>query len=1288
MKKLKDINPYKNRILNMFRIQTSTEITRPHKKSNLPIIVAVLSALLLTSTLFGSVQSKDLTVETVEDPWRRGKLGDAADAFFDDSYVHEIRLYFDDPDWYNTLYNAHDKNPSDPYFPAKFVSHGITINPVGVRFKGLSSFGGSNFQGAGNQGIKKPFRIDFNTYNDGTGQETTFVGLKKLSLSNGFADPTLMREKLFMDFASKYVPAPRSVHTRLYINDNYYGIYLAMEYIDNTFVKSRFGNDEHGNIYKAERGATLSYLGSDWRKYNGSYELKNNEETNDWSDLIELTDILTNTPIAELPTRLEPVFDVETGLYSLALLSLFSSLDSYIGNARNYYLYHRTDTGQFTYLLWDANLAFGNFRLILQPGENVTTLDPFPPSTMRRSGPQPPTSSMGNLTLIKNVLAVESYNRTYLRTMSKMLREGFNATAVNKRIQELASIIRNDVYNDPNLLSSTSAFEAGLAETTSFVQKRAAYLNTRLNDFAKKTDLKLNDLMPLNQKTILDNSGDLDSWVEIYNLGPGLVTTENLFLTDDPATPNKWKLPTWNLKAGDYLLLWLDGEPAEGVAHSPFRLNSTGGELHLYLYNNSRYEPIDTITYPTLNPDVSYGRFPNGEGAWLMLSEIVTPGAANNIGGIPQNLFINEFMANNDEAIPGPNNDYPDWIELYNAANKTINVGGMYLTDDLANPTTWRIPEGTSIGAGGYLVVWADNSSVPGSLHASFRLNANGEKIGLFAADGKTLVDYVVFNQQIDDISYARLPDGSLNWTYLTPTPGASNTIGKPVTFGNKENAEVQPRLFINEIMANNDAAVPGPDNSYPDWIELYNGDAKSIDLSGMYLTDNLTNPKWKFPEGTIMAPETYLIVWVDNSIYPRPMHASFGLNASGEAVGLFAPDGKTLIDSITFGAQTDDVSFGRFPDGAPNWETLTPTPGSSNKPYELGLSDNSTQIISIPTALFINEFMANNKAAVSGPNNTYPDWIELYNAGNASINVGGMYLSDDPTNPDVWQFPPNTIIEPKGFLLIWADNSSNRPDLHASFRLNATGEAICLFAADKETLIDSILFDKQKADISYGRLPDGSSNWSYLTPTPGMANKAGQVAVPVSEDNIVLVPLHLFINEFMADNQITIAGPDETYPDWIELFNASNETINLSGMYLTDSSTNPTKCRFPEGVTITPRGYLLIWADNSSEQSSLHTGFALNANGEEICLFASDGETLIDSISFDKQLSDVSYGRFPDGGSHWEHFLKATPGWGNNKPPANSEPSVELILVLIGVILALSVFVVAFSKITSRRRK
>jgi hypothetical protein len=168
----------------------------------------------------------------------------------------------------------------------------------------------------------------------------------------------------------------------------------------------------------------------------------------------------------------------------------------------------------------------------------------------------------------------------------------------------------------------------------------------------------------------------------------------------------------------------------------------------------------------------------------------------------------------------------------------------------------------------------------------------------------------------------------------------------------------------------------------------------------------------------------------------------------------------------------------------------------------------------------------------------------------------------------------------------------------------------------------------------------------------------------------------------------MTVAGPDGTYPDWIELYNAGNETINLGGMYLTDDLADSTKWRFPNETLIEPEGYLIIWADNSSDKSSLHAGFSLNANGEEVGLFASDGVTLIDSVVYTKQLGDVSYGRLPDGSANWEPLLKATPGWGNNKPKATSETSIWLILLLIGVIIALSALVVAAGKMHAKRRK
>ena len=208
------------------------------------------------------------------------------------------------------------------------------------------------------------------------------------------------------------------------------------------------------------------------------------------------------------------------------------------------------------------------------------------------------------------------------------------------------------------------------------------------------------------------------------------------------------------------------------------------------------------------------------------------------------------------------------------------------------------------------------------------------------------------------------------------------------------------------------------------------------------------------------------------------------------------------------------------------------------------------------------------------------------------------------------------------------------------------------------------------------------------MTPTAGVANEMGEIVKLGATTEFGEVPEGLCINELMADNQFTIAGPDGTYPDWIELYNGGNETIDLGGMFLTDDLTDPTAWSFPNETLIEPGGYLLVWADNSSDRNSLHANFGLNANGEEVGLFASDGVTLIDSVVYQKQIQDVSYGRLPDGGSSWEPLLRATPGWGNKKPQDTSETSVLTVLLLIGVVIGLGALTVAAGKIHAKRKK
>ena len=143
-------------------------------------------------------------------------------------------------------------------------------------------------------------------------------------------------------------------------------------------------------------------------------------------------------------------------------------------------------------------------------------------------------------------------------------------------------------------------------------------------------------------------------------------------------------------------------------------------------------------------------------------------------------LVINEFMASNNSIVRDPQGQFDDWIELYNAGTESIDAAGIYLTDDLGRPTKWRIPGivrgATMIHPGDYLLIWADGDTTDSGLHANFKLDADGEEIGLFDSDGTTLIHSITFPRQTPDISYGCYPDANDIWRFLSiPTPGAPN---------------------------------------------------------------------------------------------------------------------------------------------------------------------------------------------------------------------------------------------------------------------------------------------------------------------------------------------------------------------------------------------------------------------------------------------------------------------------------------------------------------------------------
>jgi hypothetical protein len=142
---------------------------------------------------------------------------------------------------------------------------------------------------------------------------------------------------------------------------------------------------------------------------------------------------------------------------------------------------------------------------------------------------------------------------------------------------------------------------------------------------------------------------------------------------------------------------------------------------------------------------------------------------------------------------------------------------------------------------------------------------------------------------------------------------------------------------------------------------------------------------------------------------------------------------------------------------------------------------------------------------------------------------------------------------------------------------------------------------------------------------------------------------IRIIIDEIMADNIGTFEDPDEPleYPDWIELYNPAAVPINLGGMYLTDDPSNVQGYRIPDSVTIGAKGYLVFVADGEPEQGPLHTNFRLGRGGESVTLIdkAARSFRLLDQVEYEGMAPDVSYGRYPDGGSAWQALGAATPG-------------------------------------------
>ncbi len=364
------------------------------------------------------------------------------DAFFADNQIHEIRFNFSQPGFLDSLKANYTL---DQYMRCDLQVDGVAYPTSGVKYKGNSSYN--------NQGKKKPFRIDFEEYVDSQKVD----GLAKLVLNNAFKDPTLLREKLMLDFLNEHgIAAPRASFARLYLNGYYWGLYSVVEDVNKTFLKDRFDN-KGGNLFKGDPHGALTWKGPDASLYMADYELKTNETANDWSDLVQLLNALNNTPSAQLADSLGQHLNLDSWFSYWAAHNLFVNLDSYIGSGHNYFLYHNKDTDKFEWITWDVNEAFGNFNMGLALANIKTLAIGYIPNP-------------ANQRPMMNRLWQDAAFKQRLADRLCALLDDFDNAHFDARIDALANLIRSAVQADTLKFYSNTLFEQNLSQDVNIGQ--------------------------------------------------------------------------------------------------------------------------------------------------------------------------------------------------------------------------------------------------------------------------------------------------------------------------------------------------------------------------------------------------------------------------------------------------------------------------------------------------------------------------------------------------------------------------------------------------------------------------------------------------------------------------------------------------------------------------------------------------------------------------------------------------------------------------------------------------
>lgn len=443
----------------------------------------------------------------------------------------------------------------------------------------------------------------------------------------------------------------------------------------------------------------------------------------------------------------------------------------------------------------------------------------------------------------------------------------------------------------------------------------------------------LSEIMISNKGSVPDNLGGYPDYIELHNGSTEKADISGYGLSDSLLEGAKYVFPAGTvLEPGAYVVVWCGGEAEDGM-HAPFKL-SAGEEAVLF---DASGRPLDTAVLNSVDSGMVLRR--EGE-VWTQAKPC--PGYPKTEAGMAEyeaslketediGLYINEFMASNATTICDSFGSYSDWIELYNSTDTDMDISGFGISDNLSQPMKYRFPDGTTIAAKGYLVVFCSGNEgmQNGELHAPFGLRSYGEDVVIANRAGR-IIDSYSFKNQETDVSMARIPDGAGEFqSNSQPSPGYPNT-GAGYSAFDAANRLPLGGVYISEFGGSTGSVAS-------DWVELHNSTGSAVSLAGYGISNNPKNPaKWVFPDISI-EPGEYLLLYATGSAdkaQKKNLKLNFCISSTGEALFFFDPNGK-LIDKLSAGRMRSGQSYGR--DGSDNrYYYADPTPGAQNdKGYE-----------------------------------------------------------------------------------------------------------------------------------------------------------------------------------------------------------------------------------------------------------------------------------------------------------------------------------------------------------------